>query len=111
MFVGYTGNGTLNILNGGSVSNAFGIVAIDAGSTGAVTVNGAGSAWTTAGDLYVGSGGSATLAILNGGGVSVGGDSYLGIASGAIGAATVNGAGSSWTISGNPGSAAKAAAR
>ena len=103
LYVGYTGNGALNILNGGRVSSAFGIIAVDPGSTGAVTVNGAGSAWTTAGDLYVGSGGSATLTILNGGGVSVGGDSYLGIASGAIGAATVNGAGSSWTISGNLG--------
>jgi T5SS/PEP-CTERM-associated repeat protein/autotransporter-associated beta strand protein len=41
--------------------------------------------------------------ILNGGGVSVGGSSYLGIAPGAIGAATVNGAGSSWIISGNLG--------
>ena len=85
------------------MSSALGIIAVDTGSTGAVTVNGAGSGWTTAGDLYVGSSGSATLTILNGGGVSIGGSSYLGVASGAIGAATVDGAGSSWTISGNLG--------
>jgi T5SS/PEP-CTERM-associated repeat protein/autotransporter-associated beta strand protein len=103
LYVGFTGHGTLNILNGGSVSSGMGIIAVDPGSTGAVTVNGAGSGWTTAGDLYVGNSGSATLTILNGGGVSTGGSSYLGIASGALGTATVDGAGSNWTISGNLG--------
>ena len=89
LYVGSAGNGTLNVSNGGRVNSAFGMIAVDPGSTGAVAVNGAGSGWTTAGDLYVGNSGSATLTILNGGGVSTGGSSYLGVASGAIGTATV----------------------
>src|SRR3954452_3172277 len=107
LYVGSAGNGTLNILNGGRVTSGWGFVAADPGSTGAVTVNGAGSGWTTAGDLYVGSSGSATLAILNGGAVSNGGGSYLGVAPGSTGAATVDGAGSNWTISGNLGIASQ----
>ncbi|UFZ06599.1 autotransporter domain-containing protein [Bradyrhizobium ontarionense] len=103
LYVGSAGNGTLNVLNGGTVSSSVGLVAVNPGSTGAVTVNGAGSGWTTASDLYVGSGGSATLAILNGGSVSSAGGSYLGVASGAVGTATVDGAGSRWTSSGNLG--------
>ena len=70
-----------------------------------------GAVATTAGDLYVGSGGSATLTILNGGGVSAGGGSYLGVAPGSIGAATVDGAGSTWSLSGNLGIGSQAAAR
>ncbi|WP_315786428.1 MULTISPECIES: autotransporter domain-containing protein [unclassified Bradyrhizobium] len=103
LYVGSAGNGSLKIQNGGTVTSGMSVFAINPGSTGAVTVNGAGSGWTTAGDLYVGSGGSATLAILNGGGVSIGGNSYLGVASGSVGTATVDGAGSHWISSGNLG--------
>ena len=52
------------------MNNAFGIIAAHAGSTGAATVDGAGSRWTTAGDLYVGHNGNGTLTIHNGGTVS-----------------------------------------
>ena len=76
--VGVSGTGTLTIQNGGTVSSALGIIAVNAGSTGAVTVDGAGSSWTNSGSLYVGSGGSGTLTIRNGGAVSNGGGSYLG---------------------------------
>ncbi|CCD92571.1 Outer membrane autotransporter barrel [Bradyrhizobium sp. ORS 375] len=103
LYLGSAGNGSLNIHNGGKVTSGIGLAAINPGSTGAVTVSGAGSSWTTAGDLYFGSGGSATLAILNGGGVSIGGGSYLGVASGAAGGATVDGTGSRWISSGNLG--------
>ena len=54
LYVGYFGNGTLTIRNGGAVSNGFGFIGVDSGSTGAATVDGAGSTWTNSGDLYVG---------------------------------------------------------
>ncbi|MGJ4925992.1 autotransporter outer membrane beta-barrel domain-containing protein [Bradyrhizobium sp. HKCCYLRH3095] len=103
LYIGSAGNGSLNIQNGGTVTSGTGFAALNPGSTGAVTVSGAGSRWTTAGDLYFGSGGGATLAILNGGGVSIGGGSYLGVASGAVGSATIDGTGSHWISSGSLG--------
>jgi T5SS/PEP-CTERM-associated repeat protein len=101
LYVGFAGNGTLNVSSGGVVSSSgTGVIAIDPGSVGAVAVTGAGSAWTFANDLYAGSSGSASLSILNGGSLSTGGGSYLAVSSGSTGAATVDGAGSTWTSSG-----------
>ena len=51
--VGGRGNGTLNILNGGSVSNTLGAIGYEDGSTSTATVDGTGSAWTNSGQLYV----------------------------------------------------------
>jgi T5SS/PEP-CTERM-associated repeat protein len=104
------GNGTLNITNGGAVSDSIGYVgygsSYNSGPTGTVTVDGAGSTWTNRGDLYVGDGtsadevaGSGTLNISNGGAVS-NANSYVGYAS-ASGVVTVDGAGSTWTNRGN----------
>jgi T5SS/PEP-CTERM-associated repeat protein/autotransporter-associated beta strand protein len=97
--VGYFGSGALTIRNGGAVSNGgWAAIGAEAGSTGAVTVDGASSTLTTASDFYVGNLGSATLTIRNGGAVS-NGDGFIGRNSGAIGAVTVDGAGSTWTNS------------
>ena len=74
--------------------------ALESGSTGAATVDGAGSTWTSGGDLFVGASGGGTLTIRNGGAVS-NAYGYVGRWSGAIGAVTVDGAGSTWTNSGN----------
>jgi hypothetical protein len=42
-----SGTGTLSVQNGGTVSNATnGEIGVNAGSTGTVTVTGAGSSWT-----------------------------------------------------------------
>ena len=54
------------------MSNGYGFIGADPGSTGAVTVDGAGSTWTNSGDLYVGNSGTGTLTIRNGGTVSNG---------------------------------------
>lgn len=82
--VGSRGQGTLRIENGGTVSSdRGGSVGNYTGSTGTATVTGAGSAWDTAGTLYVGNdGGEGTLYITSGGtvtsqsGVIGGGPSY-----------------------------------
>ena len=52
------------------MSNSAGRSALLPGSTGAATVDGAGSTWTNSGALYVGNSGTGTLTIRNGGGVS-----------------------------------------
>jgi len=92
--------GTIAIRNGGSVTNAAGEIAKDAGTTGTVTVDGAGSVWTNSGGVLVGIGAnsSGTLNVINGGNIlQTGGDGIVGY--GATGTATVDGAGSKWTNS------------
>ena len=90
---GSGGNGTLHITGGGAVSNGFGYISLDSGgSTGAVTVDGAGSRWTNNDDLFVGLGGDSTLDITGGGLVSIAGlltidanggdDSFINMATG-----------------------------
>ncbi len=103
LFVGVSGTGTLTISNGGAVSSATGYLGFNGDGTGTVTVTGAGSAWTNSGSLYVGDTGNGTLTISNGGAVSntdghVGNNGAL---RGTSGAVTVDGAGSTWTNSGN----------
>jgi T5SS/PEP-CTERM-associated repeat protein len=69
------GVGTLDILNGGTVTSGAGIIANNDGSIGTVTVDG-NAAWVIGGNLtvggQVGGGGTATLNIQNGGLVRVG---------------------------------------
>jgi len=66
------GQRTLNITGGAAVSNSYYCqIGIGSGSTGVVTVNGAGSTWNNSGyALYVGLDGSGTLSITGGGSVS-----------------------------------------
>ncbi|MDQ0301180.1 autotransporter outer membrane beta-barrel domain-containing protein [Ancylobacter polymorphus] len=69
--VGYEGNGTLNIEDGGTVESGAGVVGYNAGSSGTATVTGAESLWNTGIEyLYVGQFGSGTLTIEDGGEVS-----------------------------------------
>jgi T5SS/PEP-CTERM-associated repeat protein len=71
---GYMGNGSLTIRDGIVVNSGYGYLGYRAGSNGVATVDGAGSAWNNASDLYVGLyGGNGTLNIANGGSVSVAG--------------------------------------
>ncbi len=103
--VGYGGSGTLDINNGGSVhvtdagntnpgSSMIGSVA---GSVGIATVAGAGSSWTSAGNLMVGRRGKGTLNVNNGGVVgSLTGT--IGSEAGSDGGVSVQGAGSVWNV-------------
>ena len=79
--VGFDGNGTLNITNGGSVTSSCGYIGFGSGSTGSVTVSGVGSVWNNFGSAYplaVGLNGNGTLNIANGGSVSAPGGTYVG---------------------------------
>ncbi|MFZ1935083.1 MAG: PEP-CTERM sorting domain-containing protein [Thermoguttaceae bacterium] len=78
------GNGTLNIIDGATVSSYTGLIGEMSGATGVAKVSGTGSVWNV-GQLYVGSdGGSGMLSIIGGGTVtarsgSVNGTSLLAI--------------------------------
>ena len=106
LFVGYNGTGTLNIIDGGVVSNRYqqgdfgGVIGTNPGSTGVVTVDGVGSMWINVYGLFVGYNGSGTLNITGGGSVVNGQQqsTYSGAAMiGSTGVVTVAGTGSSWT--------------
>ncbi len=106
LYVGYQGSGTLNITGGAEVSNssryASGYIGRYSGSTGVVTVDGAGSTWYNRVDLYVGYEGSGTLNITGGAEVSNpsrNSSSYIGHQSGSTSVVTVDGAGSTWNNS------------
>lgn len=97
--VGFWGNGSLTIADGGEVTGAsYTSVATWDGSVGAVVVSGAGSAWSNSGELHIGRRGSGTLEINNGAGVSntIG---FVGSEPGSVGTVEVSGAGSAWTSS------------
>jgi T5SS/PEP-CTERM-associated repeat protein len=101
--VGLLGNGTLDITNGGNVSNAAGYVGgyvtqnsgVSSNATGIVTVAGAGSTWTNSSDLFVGSSANGRLNIRSGGAVNSG-NSYVGYSTVSTGVVTVDGIGSTW---------------
>jgi len=69
--VGNYGDGTLNVTDGGMVSNTYGYIGVESGSTGEVTVTGAGSRWNNSSHLLVGKNGHGTLNITDGGTVQV----------------------------------------
>lgn len=95
--VGNFGIGTLTISDQAVVSNGDGILAANILSSGEVRVTGAGSTWTNSGVLFVGKVGGGELIVENGAAVSNGGLAALGRKAGSRGAATVTGAGSTWT--------------
>jgi fibronectin-binding autotransporter adhesin len=102
-FVGYEGNGTLSVVNGGNVSSTGGYLGMNAATTGVVVVKGSGSLWACNGNggvMSVGYSGAGTLSITDGGRVTsdLG---FLGNASGSSGVVTVDGPGSTWTNTGD----------
>ena len=97
---GLGGNGTLNVTNGGAVSNSgVAYLGYSSGSTGSATVSGSKSTWTN-GPINVGISGSGTLSVSGGGAVSSGSGSIAG-SSGSTSVATVDGVGSTWSNNGS----------
>lgn len=96
MGVGYAGTASMSIFDGVAVESMSGFIGYKSGSTGTVTVDGAGSTWTNNDILYVGDNGNGTLNITGGGVVS---DDWgiIGYVSGSTGTVTVDGNGSTWT--------------
>jgi T5SS/PEP-CTERM-associated repeat protein len=99
LLVGFNGSGALSVLTGGQVSSDVGVIAHKAGSTGAVTISGAGSQWTTFADFTVGMVGTGTLDV-NSGGTVGSGTGIVGDQAASNGKATVQGLGSAWQVGG-----------
>ena len=93
--VGKAGNGTLNIQNGGNVSNSIGQVGRETGSTGTVNVTGESSTWNNT-SLLVGNNGNATLNVTAGGSV-ISDAARIGDNTNSTGTVLVDGVGSTWT--------------
>ncbi|WP_353148189.1 autotransporter domain-containing protein [Pollutimonas bauzanensis] len=70
LYVGKSGIGTLDILDGGDVFSDSTYLGSELGSNGTVTVSGIGSTWTNSGWLLVGDGGTGTLNIMEGASVT-----------------------------------------
>ena len=103
-FVGFDGNATLNITNGGQVSDSS--ASVGGNGTGLVTIDGAGSIWNNNGTVTVGGGGHGTVNILNGGTFFTDGSGgsfgcEVGENPGSDGLVSVSGSGSSWTNNGS----------
>lgn len=98
--VGYHGQGTATISNGGRTSAVYTYVGIAAEGTGKVEVTGGGSTLATGDEFHVGDYGNGTLLASDGATVTNGGRAYVGANAGAIGVATISGAGTTWISSG-----------
>jgi T5SS/PEP-CTERM-associated repeat protein len=101
--VGDRGSGTLYVQDGGRAGGHSAAptkpsvyVGRNSGSSGRVTVSGAGSTWDNLNLLLIGFRGVGTLEVQDGAQVS-NGTAYVGSDSGSIGTATVYGSGSTWT--------------
>ncbi|WP_318580689.1 autotransporter outer membrane beta-barrel domain-containing protein [Ochrobactrum sp. AN78] len=95
LYIGNYGDGTLNIVNGGAVTAGHSYIGIGffvgAYGSGTVTIDGAGSSWTSVGfDVNNGS-----VSVTNGGAL-VSAMSTVGLQSGSHGFVSVDGPGSSW---------------
>ncbi|MDN0120257.1 autotransporter outer membrane beta-barrel domain-containing protein [Yersinia frederiksenii] len=91
---------TLNITNGGVVTNNFSYVGAGSNATGRVNISGAGSSWQNSSVLIVGSDGNGSIVVSDGGSLSSA-DSYVGVASGSRGDILVTGANSTWINNGD----------
>ena len=97
--IGAAGNGTLQLLQGGTLESGAAMIGASPGSTGSGSVSGAASNWRLAGDLTVGSNGSGSLAV-SGAGQVTDTNGVIGDKAGSSGLVTVAGLGSSWQNSG-----------
>ena len=106
--IGNGGSGTLDIFDGGKVTNDTGndiFIGYAGGSQGTVTVkgrdisSGTASTWSIDVNLVVGQDGNGTLKIQDGG-VVINGWGYIGAGGNSVSDVTVQGLGSTWTNSG-----------
>jgi T5SS/PEP-CTERM-associated repeat protein/autotransporter-associated beta strand protein len=99
IFVGAIGAGNLAITNGGSLAtSSAGYLGFFTNGVGVVTVDGAGSQWTTAGGIDVGESGRGRLSISNDGTVTSAGAINIGYFAGSSGLVAVDGAGSTLSL-------------
>jgi T5SS/PEP-CTERM-associated repeat protein len=106
LLVGASGEGILNILDGGAVLSNTALTADDRayiglGADGVATVSGAGSVWSHQGSLHVGNDADGELTIDDGGMVLVSAFGRIGVENDPLATVTVSGAGSAWNMGGD----------
>lgn len=94
--IGDLSNGTLTVTDGGAVYNGTGYIGYDAGSSGAVTVDGSGSVVSNSSSLLVGYFGSGALNVYHGGAV-YNGFGYIAGGDNSTGSAVIEDSGSVWS--------------
>jgi T5SS/PEP-CTERM-associated repeat protein len=115
LYVGYDGNGTLQVLNQGLLQadgappgggNLAAVIGTQADGTGTATVNG--GTWILGGTLEIGESGNGTLVIATDlpgakstASVVQGTGATIGVNSGSVGSVTVSGDGARWDVGGN----------
>ncbi|MDP6634351.1 MAG: PEP-CTERM sorting domain-containing protein [Phycisphaerae bacterium] len=97
---GYSGNGSMQISDGMTVLSTGGYVGYQSGSTGMVTVSGAGSTWSSSDDLWIGYYGDGALYVTSGANLN-NPAAHIAELSGSTGSVIVDGA--TWTNSGGLG--------
>lgn len=103
LFVGNNSTGSLTMRNGSvlTTTGASAFLAAGGSTTGTVTISGEGSTWLYDGVIFVGNNGNGTLNVLDGGVVTSGGaNAFIGAGGNSTGTLLVDGAGSSYTVSG-----------
>lgn len=94
--IGTFGTGGVTIDDDTDVVSFYGTLGLLPGSSGIVTIDGAGSTWTNAQGLAIANYGDGAVNVTNGGALIVKMETHLGYFSGSRGAVTVTGAGSTW---------------
>ena len=97
-YIGATAAGTLTVNGGDDLLSGESHIGYGAAATSIVNIAGTGSTWTNSRCLCVGGSGSGTLSISGGGAVNNGSDVYIGHNEGSTGMITVDGAGSTCSI-------------
>lgn len=97
IYVGYLGDGTITVSDGGLVTNTETTIGYGVNTTGTALVSGVDSSWQSSADFIVGHFGSGSLTIEGGGSVSNGDQGALGVEAGSVGTVVVTGDGSVWT--------------
>ncbi len=100
LYIGYSGNGEMNISNGGTATNLNGYIGYALDSVGTVTVADPNSIWMNSNDLFVGYAGEGDMTISDGASV-LSSNGYLGYSTTGVGTVTVDDTNSLWENSNN----------
>src|SRR6185369_949520 len=99
--IGRGSDGTLDVTNGAIVTcSNTSLVGDSAGITGQLTVRGVDAAWSGQGDLIVGNNGSGAFTVDQGAHATTAAWGYVGRYGNGNSSATIDGAGSKWTVGG-----------
>lgn len=101
LHVGYEGTGTLDVINGGTLTSSTIFMATQAGSTGQANIDGADSFWRSNTTIGVGHAGTGRVTITGGGALDIRTDSYIGATPTGNGTVYATGDGSRFLTGGN----------